>query len=383
MEQGKDSARIVKVEWALLQGERPRSAGCNARLGEHGKVVRVPVARITTDDGLQGFGYCSADEGQARALVGRRLQELYAIDSATNSMRQPFDFPLWDLTGKQAGEPVYRLTARYGNQPLTEPFQVRCYDTSLYFDDLHLADREQAAELIADEAREGYARGHRSFKIKVGRGARHMPVEEGTERDIAVIKAVRAAVGPQCTIMIDANNGFTLNLAKRVLAATAACDVFWIEEAFHEDRTLYSDLKEWLRSQGLATLIADGEGQASPTLLDWAKEGLIDVVQYDIFSYGFTPWLVLAHASLDEWGTRSAPHHYGRYYGNYAACHLAAAIRNFAFVEWDEADVPALRGNDYRIENGFVQVPDRPGFGMELDEELFSQAVAADGYVVS
>ena len=72
--------------------------------------------------------------------------------------------------------------------------RVPCYDTSLYFDDLHLADEAEAAALIAAEAREGYERGHRAFKIKVGRGARHLPLEEGTRRDIAVIRAVREAL---------------------------------------------------------------------------------------------------------------------------------------------------------------------------------------------
>ena len=63
-----------------------------------------------------------------------------------------------------------------------------CYDTSLYIDDLHLDSDEAAAELIAEEARYGYAHNHRNFKIKIGRGARFMPLEAGTRRDIAVIK---------------------------------------------------------------------------------------------------------------------------------------------------------------------------------------------------
>jgi L-alanine-DL-glutamate epimerase-like enolase superfamily enzyme len=206
-----------------------------------------------------------------------------------------------------------------------------------------------------------------------------MPLEAGTARDIAVIQAVRAAVGPQSTLMIDANNGYNLNLAKRVLADTAACNLFWLEEAFHEDRILYQDLKAWLQAQGLPVLIADGEGQASPTLLEWAQEGVVNVIQYDIFSYGFTPWLHLGQ-QLDQWGVRSAPHHYGGFYGNYAACHLASAIRHFAFVEWDEATTPGIDTAGYKIRDGQVIVPATPGFGLHLDEEIFQRAVAADGW---
>ena len=62
-------------------------------------------------------------------------------------------------------------------------FRARCYDTSLYIDDLHLADDNEAAALIASEALEGKARGHKAYKIKVGRGAMHMPLEQGTHRD--------------------------------------------------------------------------------------------------------------------------------------------------------------------------------------------------------
>lgn len=371
--------RIISIEWARLEGTRPRKAGSNARLGEHGSVVRVPIARITTEDGESGFGRCAATVEQAQAVLGVRVSELFSSAHGATARGLPFDFPLWELAGQRAGKPVYQLVAAMNGQTVADPFRAPCYDTSLYIDDLHLTDDEEAAALIAEEARQGAARGHQSFKIKVGRGARHLPVEAGTQRDIAVIRAVRAAVGAQATIMIDANNGYTLNLAKRVLLDTADCNVFWLEEAFHEDNVLYQDLKAWLKANGLAVLIADGEGYASPRLLSWAEERLIDVIQYDIFSYGFTPWLQLGR-QLDGWGVHSAPHHYGGFYGNYAAGHLAAAIRNFTFVEWDEATIPGIDTSLYAIQAGEVQIPAAPGFGLRLDEEHFQGAVAAGGY---
>ena len=246
-----------------------------------------------------------------------------------------------------------------------------CYDTSLYFDDLHL-DRAGAVACMVREALDGYARGHRHFKIKVGRGARHLPLEEGTQRDIAIVHAVRAAVGADARLMLDANNGYNLNLAKRVLAETAGDDIYWLEEPFHEDEILYRDLKAWLADRGLAVLIADGEGQASPSLLDWARAGLVDVVQYDLLAYGLTAWLALGR-QLDRWGVHSAPHHYGRLYGNYVAAHLAAALDRFTLVEWDEAQTPGLDTSGYQIRDGRVDVPETAGFGLALDEALFEQ----------
>lgn len=376
-----NSPRLAKIEWAQLKGVRPRSAGCNARLGEHGLDVRPPIARITLADGTSGFGWSRASAEQAQALVGAHLDELFQPDQGATTRGLPLDFALWDLAAKRADKPVYKMAAAVNGRKLDGPLRVPCYDTSLYIDDLHLTDDAAAAELIADEARQGWERGHRAFKIKVGRGARHMDLEAGARRDIAVIRAVRAAVGPDATVMLDANNGYNLNLTKRVLDETRASHIFWMEEAFHEDRVLYEDLREWLTTKALGVLIADGEGQASPTLLDWAEQGVVNVIQYDIFGYGFTSWLKLG-AQLDAWGVRSAPHHYGGFYGNYAASHLAAAIDQFAFVEWDEASVPGIDTSAYRIDAGYVLPPAAAGFGLELDDEAFQRAVTDSGYQV-
>ena len=372
------AVHIVKVEWAELEGSRPRAAGCNARLGVHGQSVRVPLARLSTDDGAMGFGYCQANEAQLRGVLGQPLDVLFDAQAGATPAGRPFDYPLWDLMAKRAGMPVYRLAASMAGKVVHEPLRVPCYDTSLYFDDLHLASDEEATDLLAEETRQGLARGHRAFKVKVGRGARHMPPEEGSRRDIAVIRAVRAAAGDNATVMLDANNGYTLNLAKRVLAETADCRIHWLEEAFHEDRVLYEDLQAWLAAEGLPVLIADGEGEASPSLLSWAQAGAVNVVQYDIFGFGFTGWLALG-ARLDGWDVHSAPHHYGRHIGNYAACHLAATLERFAFAEWDETETPGLMADGYAIEQGEVIVPDSPGFGLALDEGVFAQAVAAHG----
>ncbi|HEX5418292.1 MAG TPA: enolase C-terminal domain-like protein [Chloroflexota bacterium] len=377
-----ENPRITRLEWARLEGQRPRRAGCNSRIGVHGVTVRPPVLRMTTEDGATGFGPCRAGREPIEGILGKRLSDLWG-DLGARPDGQPFDYPLWDLQARRAELPAYALAARVAGRPApaTAP-RVRCYDTSLYIDDLHLASPEEAAALLAAEAREGYARGHRNAKIKVGRGARFLPLEEGTRRDIAVIRAVREAIGSEGAILIDANNGYNLNLAKRVLTETADCRVFWLEEPFHEDGELYRDLKSWLAEQGLATLIADGEGDASPRLLDWAREGLIDVVQYDYLSYGFTRWLATGK-DLDARGARTAPHHYGGFFGNFVCGHLAGVIDNFLFIEWDEATVPAVDTSRYAVREGWVTLPDAPGFGLELDEAAFRRAVAAEGFQVS
>ncbi|HET7770419.1 MAG TPA: enolase C-terminal domain-like protein, partial [Chloroflexota bacterium] len=250
--------KIERIEWGRLEGTRPRKAGKNARLDDHGLHVRPPIARLTLSDGSSGFGVSRGTREQLQEFVGRSVDELFSSSSGVAEAAQLLDYPLWDLAAKRAGLPVYALAAKVVGRALPEgALRVRCYDTTLYFDDLHLDSNEEAAALIAQEAREGYERGHRAFKVKIGRGARHMELEKGTRRDILILRAIREAVGPEPPMMVDANNGYNLNLSKRVLAETADVRVFWLEEAFHEDAVLYRDLKEWLGKEGLETLIAD------------------------------------------------------------------------------------------------------------------------------
>ncbi|MDE2747981.1 MAG: mandelate racemase [Chloroflexota bacterium] len=373
-----ENAIIDRIECATLIGRRPRLAGHNSRIPVHGLEVELPLIRLRTADGASGFGAGRIGAEAAKAFLGLPLDDLLSPAGRVKAEAGELEFPLWDLLGNLRGTPVYALAAP-ADAELNEPLRVPCYDTTLLIDDLHLEANEAAAALIAEEARYGYENSHRSFKIKVGRGARWMPLEKGTQRDILVVKAVRDAVGPAAKIMIDANNGYNLNIAKRVLAETADCDIFWLEEAFQEDPALYEDLQGWLEREGLSVLIADGEGGAPPELMDWARDGLVDVIQYDIFSHGFSNWLGTG-AQLDEWGVRAAPHHYGRHVGNHVAGHLATAIAGFTFVEWDEVTTPGLDASAYRVEEGQVRIPTAPGFGLKLEEAVFRAAVAAGGF---
>jgi L-rhamnonate dehydratase len=351
---------IAKIQTGNLNGRRLRHAGSNARLGDHGVDVREPVVMVTLDDGTVGVGTGKIAPEQAQQLLGTPLDRVLTLDQGVAEPFLALDFALWDALARQQGKPVYTLL----NPSLSGPFRVPCYDTSLYFDDLHLDDDTAAAVLVAENARQGYERGHRAFKIKVGRGALHMPLDAGTRRDIAIINAVREAVGPDCPVMIDANNGYNVNLVKQVLSAAA--DVYWIEEPFHEDPVLYNHLRDWMDAEGLSVLLADGEGDAAPHLMEWAQIGILDVVQYDVRQYGFSRWLGFAR-DLDAWGAKSAPHNYGSAFGEYVSCHLAAAIENFTFVEWDQIDLDGLDASGYTLEDGHIHVPDAPGFGLTVD----------------
>lgn len=374
--------RIARIEWGTLTGTRPHPLGKNARLPEHGAAVRVPLCRITTTDGAQGIGPARRRADLARGAVGLPVEVLFTPEAGTRETWLEFDYPLWDLAGRQAGLPVYRL-AGDGAAIGPEPPSVACYDTSLYFDELlpeaGSPDDAQAAEVVAVEAAIGYGAGHRAFKVKVGRGARWMSPAAGLDRDVAVMVAVRAAIGPDCALLADANNGFTLNGAQEFIERTAGLGLGWLEEPFHEDEVLLEALRSWIDRAGLRVELADGETAPLDEGLHLAERDLIDVVQADILAASFSRWR-RAGASLDAMGKGSAPHHFELYLGNYVSGHLAGAVSGLRYVEWDEARVDGLAAPSYRFAAGRLTLADRPGFGIELDEATYRGAVTAGGF---
>ncbi len=371
-------ARIVRIEWAVVEGKRPISLGKNARLSAHGAVVGVPLCRLTTDDGLVGVGPSRLDIDVGYEALGLPVSRMFGEDG-TRARWLSLDYALWDLAGHRAGAPVYQLASDQLGERQCAPGTpvVDCYDTSFYFEDLEPSAQEP--QRLAARAAASYERGHRAFKVKVGRGGRWMGPAEGMDRDVAVMKAVRGAIGQECTLLADANNGYTLNGAREFLVRTAEAHIGWLEEPFGEDRILLADLREWVAHEGLNVLLADCESATPEEAYELASSGVIDVVQCDVLEAGFTRWLSLGPA-LDGVGVASAPHHFGLYLGNYVPGHLASVVENLRYIEWDEASVPGVSLPGYHFSNGRLRVSDLPGFGIELDEELFAQAVKATGF---
>ncbi|MFS0726065.1 enolase C-terminal domain-like protein [Paenibacillus sp. 1P07SE] len=369
--------RIETIEQVVMKGERPRLAGSNARLGVHGKEVHCPLVRITIG-GMTGYGWSPIRHDAAEMLLGATVREIFCGERWIKERFWGIQFPLFDWLAKARGIPVHELlTGEHRDTPL----EVPGYDTSLYFDDLHLASDREAVALLQEEAMSGYHAGFRAFKIKVGRGAMHMDLLAGTARDIAIVNGIREAVGSQCVLAIDANNGYNLNLTKHVLKETAASNLLWIEEAFHEDDRLYRNLKAWMSEQNMKVLITDGEGYAAHPIVEWAEQGLIDAIQYDLRDYGIVSWLQLAKR-LARSGVKAAPHNYGGFYGNYASAQVYPAIEGFMYVEWDEARIDGIDTTGYSIQDGLISVPQTPGFGITIDSAYYEGRVSKDGWAV-
>ena len=379
--------RISRIERIELHSPRPRDIGCNARSGAHGTVVQDPVVRVHTASGAVGVGWSRLERDGAEALVGRSLGELFRISESTVpggtvpggtrpdgalAAGAAIDLPLWDLAARLEGVPLYRLLGARGSR------EVELYDGSVYIDDLD-ADDARAREIFREEVATGHRYGYRNFKIKIGRGARWMPTAAGLERDVLVIHTVREAAGPDAKILVDANNGGTLNSTKDTLDACADAGLYWFEEPFGEDPALNADLKRFIRDRGYATLVADGEsGPPPPTFFAMVEAGDIDVVQHDFRAMGLTWWKATA-ARIEPWGARCAPHCWGSIIERYAHAHFAASVPNFAVQEAAPADTEGVLLDGWELRDGKLLVPDTPGTGFDLEPELIERGVCADG----
>ena len=373
--------RLTEISQVPIPYKRPRIAGKNARLDTHGWGGEVPIARIKAG-GIEGFGWCPLPRHQADRFLGVSLSAMFKEDGMLRNEYKPLEFALLDWLGNWLHKPVYELAALNPDK-IKNGFSAPCYDTTIYFDELYIKDDKAAVNFILDEVKQGLARNFRNFKIKIGRCGMWMELHEGLRRDIDIVNGIRGLAGKDAKLMVDANNGYNLNIAKEFLLATKEANVYWLEEAFHEDSSLYSNLKTWMKGNGINTLIADGEGDASPRLIDWAKKGLIDVVQYDLRGYGFFNWMELSK-ELAPYKTLCAAHNYGGFYGNYAQGHFAACTDYFAFCEFDIAEAEGIDTSLYSIsKNGDLLVPKADGFGLVLDKNIFEKYRDEKGYKIT
>jgi L-alanine-DL-glutamate epimerase-like enolase superfamily enzyme len=357
--------RIVRIDKAILRGQRPRSIGYNARIPTHGPLISDPVVRIHTDGGGMGVGWSKITEENARELLGKPLHELFELPDGALASGVVVDLPLWDLAARLLDLPLYRLLGARGSRT------VETYDGSIYIDDLEATD-EEAVDIFHEEVRSGQEHGYYNFKIKVGRGARWMPTEEGLKRDALVIRTVRQAAGPEAKILIDANMGNTLNTAKQLLEDCADVGIYWFEEPFAEDPALNQAFKEFIVERDYDTLVADGEYAPPPSFFDMVERGSIDVVQHDFHFRGLTWWRAIS-AQLEQWGVLCGPHTWGSYIERYAHAHFAASIPNYALLEAAPAKLPGLVLDGWEMRHGKLLVPDTPGTGFDVEPDIFAQ----------
>lgn len=386
--------RIASVTLGRIESRYPRTISANARLGSHGSGGENHIAVLRTDSGASGWGVVKVrlkaggsiphaiaaagidgpagrrffdlfepDVAATDALVGRRIGDLFDPDvGVVDDAALPLDFALHDLAGRLLATPVHQLLGGHGER------SVACYDGAIYFDDLYPTEDPRGIDAVLENCANDFALGYRAFKVKIGRGSRWMDAAVGRRRDIDVTRAVHDA-HPDCRILVDANNSYSGPGFLAYMDGVVDCDLFWVEEPFAEAEGDLSALRSYLDEAAVGTLIADGEGSESDDvrLLEFARRGLIDVIQFNIVDYGLTAWRRIMPL-LRQLGVLASPHAWGSPINTLYAAQLARGLGNVIAVEGIPGQVAGVDLSGYVLSEGELTVPDEPGFGMSLTD---------------
>ncbi|MCA9052196.1 MAG: hypothetical protein KDA75_00085 [Planctomycetaceae bacterium] len=354
--------RTVNLEW-------PRMVGRNAVKGVHGNGPHSLIVILKTDQGAQGWGLVRGDRRSVEQIeervLGQRVSGLIAPSiGILEDFVSPLDFALHDLAGVILERPVWRMIAPDSR---TEPHLAPIYSGMIYFDDLDPPEAPAGIGKLIEECRWDYDYGYRQFKLKVGRGNKWMPPRAtGLQRDIDAVRAVAAAF-PDCEILVDANNGFTLDECLTFLQELQGIELFWIEEPFHETVEDYRRLHTWMQEHGVTnTYLADGEAQPdTPVLEELQREQILDVRLEDVAGLGFTPWRRLL-SDLVRQKLLASPHTWGSGLKTVYAAHLGGGLGGLPTVEGVTCSPADVDFGEHVIRDGNLQLSSKPGFGLAL-----------------
>jgi D-galactarolactone cycloisomerase len=255
------------------------------------------------------------------------------------------DLACWDIVGKTAGLPLYRLFGGHRNK-------VPCYVTCAYYrdgkDNVELRDEIQ---MLVDQ-------GHRGFKGKVG----GLSLKEDIER----MEIVREVIGPDCNLMVDVNRAWDLKTAIEGARLLEDLKPSWLEEPVQwvDDRR---DLK--LLSQRTPIPLSGGESEiTSYGCRSMLEEQAIQILQFDCTMFGgFTEGRKLA-ALCELNHVDVAPHHDCFIHAPLVASSPAGRIvESFTDPERDPLQAE-LYENPPHMADGWLTLNEDPGIGLTLSE---------------
>ena len=264
-------------------------------------------------------------------LVGRR--------GITTRVISGIDIALWDLKGKAAGVPLYKLLGGFADK-IPVYIAGGYYEEGKGLDDL-ATEMEEAVDLGAD-----------AVKMKIG-GA---PINEDVER----VRVVRQAVGPDVRVMVDANCAYRYYEAIEIARKMEPYDIFWFEEPVNPD-----DYKgHQLVTQATTIPIATGENEYTRYgFRDLIETRSAAIIQPDgLIMGGVTEFMKVA-ALAQAHDLPIAPHGTQDVH-----IHLVSAIPNGLILEYYSTSTDPLHREMFeetlQVENGYVRPPNRPGLGI-------------------
>ena len=347
--------------------------------------------RLHTDEGLSGVGEITHPTREreicmlAQAMATRHLIGADPFDTEEIWLRlyqgdfsrggemggivvSGVDQALHDLMGKALGVPVYRLVGG------------ACRDrVPVYANGWYKGPREP--EVIAKLAREQVGHGYRALKLDpFGTTLGELDRAE-LRTSIAIVEAVRDAVGPDVELFVEGHARFVLATAQRVARELEPFDIGWFEEPLPWTQiTLYPEVRRH-------TSVPIAGGEHFHNRFDYAplfEHQAVDIVQPDIsLAGGYTELRKIA-AIADMRSMLVAPHNSNSPLGTTASVHAAFGITNLKIVETFDGTLEpfvfdAIKGA-LPVFEGHVELPDRPGLGIELVDEVLDEHPALGGF---
>jgi len=254
------------------------------------------------------------------------------------------DIAAWDLFARRAGQPLWKYLG--GNNP-----RVKVYASGI--------NPDQPEKVISQFLDTGY----NAFKLKVG---------FDLETDVSNLKKIRAII-PAHTLMIDANQAWSLQSAIKNINAMEEFNLHWIEEPIRAD----SSMDEWqFLSRNCNATIAAGENMSSQKQFDTAIQSKVfGVLQPDIAKWGGISECKIVVQNILENKVSYCPHYLGGGIGLLASAHLLAASGSDGYLEIDSNDNPLrtlICGPVNNVINGHITLSNEPGIGAQVNLEELS-----------
>ncbi len=371
--------RIEDVEVVNLHFTYPEGLGFRYAGGQ--VTARVTsLVLIRTDTGLTGIGaaYSHPDlvrviiEGNLRDhLIGEDPDEIdglwnklygltrwYGRKGAAMSAIGGIDIALWDLRGKAAGTPVWRLLG-------AQRGVAEAYASGLFWHD-DVSELEREAGRHRD-------RGFRRVKMRLGRN---------WDYDLEALRAAARGIGSDGLVHVDGSHRYDDETAIRMGQILAEVGVAWFEEPFPpEDLDRYVALRRQLRVP-----LAAGENEFGVQgFRELIRAGAIDIVQSDACRTGGISEVLRVADMAAAAGLRVAPHTWSDAVALVANAHVVAALPHGLTVEVDQTGNPfieELLSEPLRIVDGQLLLSDAPGLGIDLDAAALARLTVPRGTTV-
>lgn len=272
---------------------------------------------------------------------GRRGAAISAISA--------IDIAIWDLKGKIVNQPVHRLLGGHRDT-------VPTYGSGI--------NRNYTSEELVREMTDFVEDGFKMVKMKIG--------GRDTKEDLDRVKLVREAIGPDVDLALDVNNGWSLATATRMAKKLEQYDIYWLEEPI-----LIDEIDSLAKLADETSIpIAVGENHYTKwEFKELMQRGAVEIVQADIGKCGGVTEFIKIAAMADAYGLPVCPH-----VSFYSDVPVVAAIPNGLFSEYvKELITPGeqLFVDPVKPVNGESTPSNKPGFGIEIDQEAFERMKAA------